>query len=375
MSLSSQTDVFVIGGGPAGLAAALAATRRGMTVTVADAGRPPLDKACGEGLMPDSQSALLRVGVPIDVSIGHTFRGIRFVDGGASAAADFPEGDGVGVRRVRLHEVLIAACERAGVRMLWEARVTGFEDGLTAARVSMDGHALRTQWIVGADGQNSQVRRWAGLESVRGESFRYGFRRHYRIAPWSRYMELHWGPRCQIYVTPVAHDEVCVALISRDPKLRLDQALPLFPAIARRLERAEQSSPERGAVSASRSLRDVYRGRVVLVGDASGSVDAITGEGLCLSFRQSLALARALESGDLAPYAAEHRRLGRRPSAMANLMLTLDRFPQLRRKVLRAFSAQPALFANQLAMHVGAISSTDFLFRGMLPLGWQILTV
>src|ERR1022692_2180287 len=60
------TDLFVIGGGPAGLAAAIAARLKGLNVTLADGARPPIDKACGEGLMPDGLAALRSLGVKWD---------------------------------------------------------------------------------------------------------------------------------------------------------------------------------------------------------------------------------------------------------------------------------------------------------------------
>ena len=93
-----------------------------------------------------------------------------------------------------------------------------------------------------------------------------------------------------MYVTAVNRTEICVALITRDSRLRLEQALPQFPELNRRLAGADASSTERGAVTALRSLRRVSRGRTILIGDASGSVDAITGEGLSLSFHQAIAL-------------------------------------------------------------------------------------
>jgi|SRR5579872_284506 len=76
--LPDKTDVFVIGGGPAGLAAAIAARRRGFEVVVADSAQPPIDKACGEGLMPDAVTALARLGVLATISHGFPFHGIRF---------------------------------------------------------------------------------------------------------------------------------------------------------------------------------------------------------------------------------------------------------------------------------------------------------
>jgi len=105
-------------------------------------------------------------------------------------------------------------------------------------------------------------------------------------------MELHWGDHCQVYVTPVSREEVCVAMVSSSPKVRLDDALAEFPELCARLENAEYLSSERGAITITRRLRCVYRGRTVLVGDASGGVDAITGEGLCLTFRQAALLGR-----------------------------------------------------------------------------------
>ena len=78
-----MTDVFVVGGGPAGLAAAIAARRRGLDVLVADCSAPPLDKACGEGIMPDGLAAARSLGLDLEAA-GYPFRGICF-SGGARA--------------------------------------------------------------------------------------------------------------------------------------------------------------------------------------------------------------------------------------------------------------------------------------------------
>jgi flavin-dependent dehydrogenase len=113
---------------------------------------------------------------------------------------------------------------------------------------------------------------------------------------------------------------------------------------------------------------------VALVGDASGSVDAITGEGLCLLFQQAVALAGALEAGDLSLYQAGHRRIGKRPEFMADLMLLLGGRGRLRRRAMRAFEGHPRLFARMLAMHVGELSRFDAFTNG-LALGWHMLTL
>jgi flavin-dependent dehydrogenase len=370
-----KTDVVVVGGGPAGLAAAIAARLKGFDVAVADGAHPPIDKACGEGLMPDSFGAVHKLGIRIDAEQAFPFRGIRFLGEGASVEANFPGGSGIAMRRPCLHQALVDRANEVGVTLLWGGRVVGLtEDGVALDGHDMPRHDLRCRWVVGADGQKSRVRRWAALDGARHESFRFGFRRHYRISPWTDYMEIYWGPGSQMYVSPVNRGEVCVALITRDARMRLEQALPQFPDLSRRLAGATVSSTERGAITASRSLRRVFRGRTVLIGDASGSVDAITGEGLSLSFHQAIALGNALAAGDIRAYQDEHRRLAQRPELMAKLMLSLDRFPTLRGRVLRAMASDPEIFATMLAMHVGAISPGDFLMHGMLPLGRQMLT-
>jgi menaquinone-9 beta-reductase len=345
-----ETDLFVVGGGPAGLAAAIAARRKGLTVTLADSARPPIDKVCGEGLMPDGLAALGTLGVRWEEASGLPFRGIRFVDRGVSFESQFPEGHALGVRRTVLHSKMVEAASAAGVRMLWGARV----GGAGPAGVSVAGEAMAARWIVGADGFHSRVRRWAGLAANAPASRRFGFRIHYRVAPWSDYMELHWGSGCQIYVTPIGSQEVCAALISRNPRLRLDEALARFPQLAARLADAPRVTTERGAVTANCSLPRVYRGNVALIGDASGSVDAITGEGLCLSFQQAIALADSLASGDLGRYQSAHRRLARRPTLMSKLMLSMDRRPWLRTPAFRVMAAEPRIFQTLLSFHLCA---------------------
>src|SRR5438045_6692286 len=149
------TDVFIIGGGPAGLAAALAAPRRGRDVTLADAARPPIDKACGEGIMPDGIAAARAIGVPLDRAPACPFRGIRFRDGEWIAEASFPRGRGLGLRRTVLHNFLLECARDAGVRLLWGERIGGLEE-------------IRARWIVGADGEIGRAsgRGWGGVARV-----------------------------------------------------------------------------------------------------------------------------------------------------------------------------------------------------------------
>jgi flavin-dependent dehydrogenase len=357
------TDVFIIGGGPVGLAVAIAARAQGLTVTVADSGSPPIDKACGEGVLPEGIEAALDLGLDLRQLKSFPLRGIRFRGAGATVAADFPAHKGAGIRRTELHQALVERAESMGVELRWRTPVS-------------DLPSLNARWIVGADGTSSRVRSLAGLNATTRETSRFGFRRHARIEPWSDFVEIDWGEGCQIYVTPIASDEVGIALLTRNPKQRIDDALPQFPALADRLKNAPATSTERGAQTVSRTLRRVTRGNVALIGDASGSVDAITGEGLALGFRQAKELATAMAAGDLSRYEQAHRRLARRPRFMADFMLTMDTRPWLRNRAIPALAARPEIFRRLLAMHVGAGSpprfAADCLVLGC-QIGWQML--
>jgi flavin-dependent dehydrogenase len=363
-------DIFIVGGGPAGLAAAIAARQAGLQATVADALHPPIDKACGEGLMPDAVAALRALGVHFSAGEAIPFRGIRFLDGrtGLSTEALFPQGVGLAIRRTALHAKLAERAAAIGAVVRWGERVTLLDRG----KLLCDGREAKSAWVVGADGQQSLVRKWAGLQPTRRERKRFGFRQHFRLAPWTDFVEVYWSPRCQIAVTPTAADEVGLAITSRHPALRVEEALREMPRLAAHLGDARPSGRERGAPCVLRRLPALCRGRVALIGDASGSVDPVTGEGLGLAFRQALSLAEALHSGDLRGYQAAHERIGRMPRRMSRLILCMDHSPWLRQRALRALAAEPHLFARLLSAHVNGSTSSPLGAMDALRLGWRL---
>jgi flavin-dependent dehydrogenase len=378
---ASQLDVFVAGGGPAGLACAIAAAQRGLTVEVADGMRPPIDKACGEGLMPDTLEALSQLGIDAAVLAtveSHPFRGIRFLGteraSGSkplrtlSTQATFPVGEGRGMRRALLHQLLIDRATALGVRLSWETVVQGLEPGKGSERsvVRTNRHAIHARFVIGADGHQSRIRAWASLDRASISARRIGLRQHFAIAPWSDCVEVYWSNHGQAYVTPVAADEICVAFIADRKFPSVAHALTHFPELQQRLAAARPSNTPRGSITLSRKLHRVTRDNVALVGDASGSVDAVTGEGLGLCFRQSLALAEALRSGDFSSYQQAHLDLQRLPHFMGRTMLLLDSSPRLRVRTLTALQRRPRFFQQMLRVHIGEAPLRLFGSTGLL---------
>src|SRR5947209_2354624 len=258
---------------------------------VAEGARPPLDKACGEGMLPEALEALEELGVKLGPQDGISFSGIRFLNKGVAAEGSFKTRPAMGVRRLMLQRKLLERAEQCGVQIAWGAPVTGISD----AGVLAGGREIETRWIVGADGTKSRVRKWSGLDGGAAH-YRYASRRHYRVRRWSDFMEVYWGQNLQVYVTPVGMEELCVVVIGGDRAVNFDAACEEFPILRRHLQNAAMIGRERGGFTATYALKRVCNGRVALVGDASGGVDAITAQGLALGFEQALALGRALES-------------------------------------------------------------------------------
>jgi flavin-dependent dehydrogenase len=320
--------------------------------------------------MPDALLALGRLGVNLDDALSAPFTGIGFSGYGRRAEALLPNGTGRGIRRTVLHKLLAEQAEKLGVQLLWQKRITA----LDGHYLSLDSELIHARWIVGADGLHSRIRRWARLDAGTTTSSRVGRRFHYRVVPWSRCVEIHWGDHGQAYVTPIAPDEVCVAFISRKKHSAGAFSLGPYPELKKRLGCADIVSAPRGAMTLGRILHRVTAGHVALIGDASGSVDAITGEGLALSFRQALALSDAFVHNDLDLYEAAHRSIGRVPAFMSRMMLVLDRHQLLRRHTLQAFERSPQLFARMLGVHVGAAPLRWLGDGGVLRLGWGLIT-
>jgi len=359
-------DLLVVGAGPVGLATALFAARAGMAVSVLERRAGVVDKACGEGLMPAAVSDLHDLGVGEELTRGGMpITGITYVSGRRRVTAPFAAGPGLGVRRTHLASVLYEAVTRAGVQVHHGTAVQVGQDAEGVVVVQREGPARIARHVVAADGLHSPMRHLLGLDArppgPRGGE-RHGLRRHLRLAPWTSTVEVHWGALAEAYVTPVGPDEVGVAVLTRE-RLGLDELLRGFPELLEQLEGAPPSSTVRGASSLRQASTRRVLGRVLLVGDAAGYVDALTGEGIALGLAQARAAVAAVAAGDPASYDASWRALTRRPDSLTNGLLRVTRRAWGRRVLVPAAATFPWVFRGV----VDALAGSRADLRAVAP--------
>jgi menaquinone-9 beta-reductase len=332
----NRYDVVVAGGGPVGLACAIEAARRGLSVAVVEPRTGPIDKACGEGLMPGAVDALVRLGVR---PAGVPLRGISYVDAKGVARHAFRAGPGMGVRRTVLHQALSTCADAHGVE-----RIEGRVETVNLGRDSVGVGDVTASWLLGCDGLHSTVRHLVGLEPRRASPRRrFGLRRHVRMAPWSEYVEVHWSPLGEAYVTPVAPDLVGLAVLAA-PGHSYEEVLNQIPSLRDRLEDADWATPVRGAGPLHQRVPGRVAGRVLLVGDSAGYVDALTGEGIRTGLACAEAAVRAVATADPAGYERDWRRLTRSYRLLTTSLITATRPGLVRRHVVSAARTLPPVF-------------------------------
>ena len=330
-----DVDLIVAGAGPAGLGTALYAARAGLRTVVLETRTSPIDKACGEGLMPSAVSRLRELGVNPK---GWQIRGIRYIDTRRSVDATFRRGPGLGVRRTTLQAAMLDAALVAGVQIVPSRAVNVHPD---ASGVNVDGR--RARYLAVADGLHSPIRRQLGLDRTTSATrSRWGTRQHFAVEPWTDLVEVHWAARSEAYVTPVGPELVGVAVLSSE-RAPFAQQLAAFPALLDRLPAVGVTSV-RGAGPLLQRTSARVAGRVLLVGDAAGFVDALTGEGIAVALAGAQALVDCIVVEDPSAYERHWLAASRRYRAITSSLLWARRQPMLATRIVPLAARLPRLF-------------------------------
>ncbi|MDR9434979.1 FAD-dependent monooxygenase [Pontimonas sp.] len=342
------TRVVIVGGGPVGLAAAVFAHHAGLHPVLIEAGSPDGDKACGEGLMPGVSPLLDELGIDPE---GHELLGVSYSQANSRVDHRFVQAPGRGVRRTELVDALRARLDQCGIERT-RARVTAVDHGPHGVRLSIaEGPDRHADYVLACDGLHSTIAAQLGLVRPPARtSRRYGLRQHFQRAPWSSMIEVHYAGDTELYITPVSDDTVGVAVLG--PKgLSLEGAIAQVPSVAGHLEGAEPASSLRGAGPFPHRVKKARVGNVLLVGDAAGYVDAITGEGLRVGFAQAKEAVAAVSAGSPQSYPRRWRAVTREFRLLTRGLVLLARSP-LRRSIVPLARTFPGLFGavvNRLA--------------------------
>src|ERR1700742_3260628 len=252
--------------------------------------------------VPPPLMPLDRLGITAE---GRPLHGISYIDGDRRVDAAFRAGVGRGVRRTVLHSALWHAAEAAGVKL-----VHGELGEVTQDAESVSAAGFRARYLVAADGLHSPIRKALGLSMPSVGPRRWGIRQHFEIAPWTDSVEVHWSQGAEAYVTPVADDSVGIAILS-STRGGFDRHFESFGELRGRVT-GHDHGQDRAAGPLRQKVRARAAGRVLLVGDAAGYIDALTGEGMGLAFGAAELLVDCVMRDRPEDYDRRWRRLTRR---------------------------------------------------------------
>jgi flavin-dependent dehydrogenase len=327
-------DVAIVGGGPAGSALAIELGRRGVRVALYERARFPRLKACGEGLLPHGVAALRGLG---GLPEAPRVSGLRFAVGGESVDAPFPNEPGLVVRRDRFDRWLL---ERAAATPNVDARL--------GACYRPDGEHT----VVGADGRRSMFHRRLSAHAPMPR--RVGLSAHASgIADVRDRVEVFFHEEGELYLAPSGGDEALVAGLFWQSRFRRDGLARLIrsiPEVAARCDRLVWTTPILASAPLGLRVPKIVGERLLLIGDAAGAPDPITGDGIALAITSARPAADAIVSGDFRSYEDVRLAMGRTADRLGRLLLRISR---VRGAAARALLSRPSLVPTLLDVALG----------------------
>jgi 2-polyprenyl-6-methoxyphenol hydroxylase-like FAD-dependent oxidoreductase len=348
--VSNNISFGIIGGGPAGLATAICLAEKDFEVTLFERGAFPVDKVCGEGIMPTGVEFLKKHEVLnlISPNDKKEFNGVRYLSNNAKTLEGrFKSGFGVGIRRTVLSEALYKKLTHINNVKIYENRelINIYKnDESVGVEIAEDSNNKKYEfdYLIGCDGIRSKVRKLSRLDSNKYiEHQRIGARMHFEIKPWSDLVEVYWKDYIEAYITPVSSNTVQFAFlwdnktVRPQSKYRMDVGLKkLFPELFERVEGCKQVSKLKTLGPIAVSSKKLYKNSVILLGDAYSYLDGITGEGISIAFKEAECLAGSISNHQddfIKYYEKEVKRITKNYLRMTNMALLMSYYPILRK--------------------------------------------
>ena len=385
-------DVMIIGGGPAGLATAIVAGRNGLKTLLVEKRIFPIEKACGEGVMPTGWDHLQKLGIHLHQFEQQysPFAGIRYISHhGTQAQANFREGNGVAVQRTVLSQALFEVVKGLpSVEIQENTQATLMEEEHCFC-VQIKKIKYYASLIIGADGLHSKLRRQAGLYDKKKSLHRWGIRQHFAIAPWTNLVEVSWKEGIEAYVTPLSEHSIGVAFLWDRGKIEpsredstYQSCLQHFPELQKRLTAHLALDEPKAIGPLQQKVKSPTKKNLVLIGDAAGYLDALTGEGISLAMEQALLIERVLIpalkqeknlSLALMEYRKAYQKSVQRYYQVTWLLLTLRKFPSIAESVVYVMNKQTDIFQHFLSANMGVVSPWKLSISQILRFVYSLL--
>lgn len=371
-----MANINIIGGGPSGLTNALFLAQKGHDIKVFERGVWPIDKVCGEGIMPSGHQILKDLGVIkyLDPKRYQLFDGIDYINqSGQKIEGYFYKKDkGIAIGRKNLSQALHRRCQDfSNITLFGDTKVREVIPVNNGVEALIGDNKEISDYLILSDGIRSPFRKKLGLDRpIFSKQKRLGARAHYAIAPWSKKVEVYWGKNIEAYITPIGPNEIQLAFLWDHQKVFIKDSKHYFFALLKKIPILENQlkgvmpleSPRSYGPFQTMAQTSTY-GNIILTGDVRYFLDGITGEGLSLAFKQAKALALNLgeQNFNKKTYALQTNILLLNYEFLTRFALFNSRYARSQKMMFTILNTFPVFFSLMLAMNDGAIRLPSFL--------------